>query len=236
MSAANPDEFKPKGVYELRGGIERYVKTFPEGGFWRGKNYLFDRRSEQCPGYKNGEQVEQETDSKCCLCRRKWTVYRGKFKCYRGLCGVPVIVCETRRPRAMEEPQSLTCELCKIGYRELTAAPNLVGIKRKAESQFDGDSSHENTVMEEDGSGDEGSSKQPKVEHTVHDRLFLGRLPLTLTKAKIAEALGAQVKLVHWMTDRSTGAFYGSCLVQLASTDVVGEALRRTIKVDNRSK
>ena len=34
---------KPKGVFELRGGIERYVKTFPEGGFWKGKNYLFDR-------------------------------------------------------------------------------------------------------------------------------------------------------------------------------------------------
>ena len=34
---------KPKGVYELRGGIERYVKTFPQGGFWKGKNYLFDR-------------------------------------------------------------------------------------------------------------------------------------------------------------------------------------------------
>ena len=34
---------KPKGVFELRGGIERYVKTFPQGGFWKGKNYLFDR-------------------------------------------------------------------------------------------------------------------------------------------------------------------------------------------------
>lgn len=34
---------KPKGVFELRGGIERYVKTFPKGGFWKGKNYLFDR-------------------------------------------------------------------------------------------------------------------------------------------------------------------------------------------------
>lgn len=34
---------KPKGVFELRGGIERYVKTYPQGGFWKGKNYLFDR-------------------------------------------------------------------------------------------------------------------------------------------------------------------------------------------------
>ena len=39
---------KPKGVFELRGGIERYVKTFPQGGFWRGKNYLFDRYVMTC--------------------------------------------------------------------------------------------------------------------------------------------------------------------------------------------
>ena len=27
---------KVKGVYQLKGGIERYLKEFPEGGFWRG--------------------------------------------------------------------------------------------------------------------------------------------------------------------------------------------------------
>jgi hypothetical protein len=37
MSAVNPDAIKPKAVYELRGGIERYMKAFPEGGFWKGK-------------------------------------------------------------------------------------------------------------------------------------------------------------------------------------------------------
>ncbi len=34
-------------VIMVRGGIERYLKTFPEGGHWKGKNYLFDRRQEQ---------------------------------------------------------------------------------------------------------------------------------------------------------------------------------------------
>ena len=49
----------------MRGGIERYVKTFPQGGFWKGKNYLFDRRMEQVPGTKDVEQVEQEVQSNC---------------------------------------------------------------------------------------------------------------------------------------------------------------------------
>ena len=27
-----------------QGGIERYLKTFPDGGHWRGKNFVFDKR------------------------------------------------------------------------------------------------------------------------------------------------------------------------------------------------
>lgn len=94
MTTVNRD-LNVKGVYHMRGGIERYVKTFPKGGFWNGKNYLFDRRMEQVPGTKEQEVVEQEVDSKCCVCRRKWTAYRGKFKCSQSLCGVPVIVSQT---------------------------------------------------------------------------------------------------------------------------------------------
>ena len=30
----NPD-FQTEGEFMLRGGIERYVRTFPEGGFWK---------------------------------------------------------------------------------------------------------------------------------------------------------------------------------------------------------
>jgi len=27
-----------KGVYQLQGGIEKYLQSFPEGGFWAGQN------------------------------------------------------------------------------------------------------------------------------------------------------------------------------------------------------
>jgi predicted sulfurtransferase len=33
-----------KGVYQLQGGIDKYFKQFPEGGLWKGKNYVFDKR------------------------------------------------------------------------------------------------------------------------------------------------------------------------------------------------
>lgn len=28
-----------KGVYQLQGGIDKYFKEFPDGGYWQGKNY-----------------------------------------------------------------------------------------------------------------------------------------------------------------------------------------------------
>ena len=32
------------GVFQLKGGIERYMKEFQDGGFWRGSNFVFDKR------------------------------------------------------------------------------------------------------------------------------------------------------------------------------------------------
>lgn len=41
------DDFKTNGIYMARGGIDRYIRTFSEGGYWVGKNFLFDKRKEQ---------------------------------------------------------------------------------------------------------------------------------------------------------------------------------------------
>ena len=38
-----------KGVYQLQGGIDKYFKEFPDGGYWKGKNYVFDKRFSHAP-------------------------------------------------------------------------------------------------------------------------------------------------------------------------------------------
>ena len=38
-----------KGVYQLQGGVDKYFKKFPEGGWWEGKNYTFDKRFAHAP-------------------------------------------------------------------------------------------------------------------------------------------------------------------------------------------
>lgn len=205
---------KPDGVYELRGGIERYIKTFPDGGYWKGKNYLFDRRMEQVPANKSNEQVEAETDSVCCRCRNKWTVYRGKFKCSRDSCGVPVIVCDACKPTAVSEPQSLLCDLCRAGYSAPAQRPDLVQLKRRAES----------TTLT--------SKKAKKQDEHEPSRLFISRLPLTVTKTKLAEWLGSKIELLQWLVDKKTGGFYGSCIVQVSNADQILNQSRQ--KLDGR--
>jgi len=96
-----------KGVYQLQGGIERYLQAFPEGGFWRGKNFVFDKREAVGAGNFNGDGGVVRTrpgggtgggdeklpaGAECSGCGRPWDRYVGKRKCYT--CGVPVLVCD----------------------------------------------------------------------------------------------------------------------------------------------
>lgn len=150
----NPD-FQTEGEFMLRGGIERYVRTFPEGGFWKarvadwpvlgqefctpqkckeGLIYDFDiswflltgnlqpilafaptgeelslrqearANTRKQANWRNGKrgrcQLQSlwmcgcyarklilghfgifQVDSKCCVCKRPWGLYRGQFKC-----------------------------------------------------------------------------------------------------------------------------------------------------------
>ena len=235
--SAVSDDLKPKGVYHCQGGIERYVKTYPEGGFWKGKNYLFDKRMEQLPGQEDSiapsyPQVQGDVDSKCCLCRTNWTVYRGQFKCNRSLCGVPVIVCDGCRTVAEEKPENLMCELCREGYRAPKEMPDLKSLKRKAEEMV------KNEKIDE-----EKKVKAPKEPTTLReknfysDRLFLRRLPLNVTFSKVKEMLGSRhISSLEWLKDKKTGAFYGSCIVKLSPFGVIKskEILQQKYKIGRK--
>lgn len=222
------DDLNLKGVYHCRGGIERYVKTYAEGGYWKGKNYLFDRRMEQTPQIKNSNAVENDINSKCCLCEVKWTVYRGQFKCHSTLCGVPVIVCDACARMATAKPQSLKCELCQTGYRAPAEAPDLVGMKRKADK----------LIVDSEPT----SSTSSKMIKTYYpNRIFLSRLPLTSTFTKVKDAIGQEsVLCLNWLTDKSSGQFYGSAIALLASPELTQEVIKRAsnkgeeIKVDKK--
>jgi predicted sulfurtransferase len=251
MTATDPS-FKTDGVYELRGGVERYMKTFPEGGFWKGKNYTFDRRMVQVPENKEKKALDADIESKCCHCRTPWDTYRGKLSCGGDMCGVPVIVCNQC---LYEDPKSFRCELCREGWvAPVKEKPDLLGMKKQVEqlkksgklvTQVDGDNATKSKKRkgdDEDGKKskkDKKDKKNKKSKGGPEDdgsRIFIGRMPLVVNATQLKDAVGAalggdneQVKLVKWVTDRTSGAFYGSAFVQMSSKEAADKVVDAAI-------
>ena len=214
---------KTDGVVMVRGGIERYLKTYPEGGYWRGKNYLFDRRLEQVA--ELAKPVEAE--SWCCVCGVPWDTYRGQYKCGGklpppvGTCGVPVLVCNDCIAAGRPEAQpKLLCPLCTEGYLAPQALPSLGG----------GLSATDAAGRDAAGRDADAPRKRRKgADAPPSCRLFVGSLPLATDAAAVRRALGfgmpARVELVHWLQDRETRLFYGSAFVRMASVEHASEAV-----------
>eukprot|EP00339_Tiarina_fusa_P023610 CAMPEP_0117063906 /NCGR_PEP_ID=MMETSP0472-20121206/44616_1 /TAXON_ID=693140 ORGANISM="Tiarina fusus, Strain LIS" /NCGR_SAMPLE_ID=MMETSP0472 /ASSEMBLY_ACC=CAM_ASM_000603 /LENGTH=173 /DNA_ID=CAMNT_0004783803 /DNA_START=62 /DNA_END=579 /DNA_ORIENTATION=+ len=115
-----------QGVYQLQGGIDKYFKEFPEGGYWKGKNYVFDKRFAHAPPKVDGElhgkvdkkeKSEKEEDTimgKCEACQKPWDMYRGKRRC--PTCGVPSLICRECFLADKEGKKKLgrevRCDLC----------------------------------------------------------------------------------------------------------------------------
>jgi predicted sulfurtransferase len=168
-------------VYQLQGGIEKYMQEFPDGGFWRGKNFVFDKR--EAFGADNlagvGGVVEGKKKKKknkgddpnimgqCCVCNKQWDRYIGKKKCYT--CGVPVLMCDScmslKPDKATSEETKLTvrCPLCKeegivVPAADQTFTNNGIDVDKKG-----GKAGASTTVLKWGG----GHAKEKKKERTL---------------------------------------------------------------------
>lgn len=193
----------------LRGGIERYVRTFPEGGYWKGKNFLFDKRQEQIPEKKPSEETEKEVESRCCVCKRIWGLYRGQFKCSVQDCQVPVIVCPDCRSEIEtgQKVPELQCPLCEEGFRlrDLHTPSLKPAEKRKAASA-------------PAGVAERAVKRRAKHQGKApSQRLFVGSMPLAVDATMVRDALGKGVEIVQWIHDKTTGFWYGSSFVKMAT-------------------
>jgi predicted sulfurtransferase len=74
---------KARVVYQMEGGIHRYVEQFPNG-FFRGKNYVFDRRV--------AVRITDDILSQCTLCQKSCDDYTN---CMNATCNKHFICCTT---------------------------------------------------------------------------------------------------------------------------------------------
>eukprot|EP00451_Oxyrrhis_marina_P011218 CAMPEP_0204316800 /NCGR_PEP_ID=MMETSP0469-20131031/5601_1 /ASSEMBLY_ACC=CAM_ASM_000384 /TAXON_ID=2969 /ORGANISM="Oxyrrhis marina" /LENGTH=339 /DNA_ID=CAMNT_0051297623 /DNA_START=13 /DNA_END=1029 /DNA_ORIENTATION=+ len=93
-------------VYQLQGGIHRYLEAFPDGGAFKGKNYVFDRRKLAGPD-------TAEVLGSCLVCSTPWETLPDKpRRC--SICEMPVLVCTLcLRKTDPKTGLKLECELCK---------------------------------------------------------------------------------------------------------------------------
>jgi predicted sulfurtransferase len=129
-----------KGVYQLQGGIDKYFKEFPDGGYWKGKNYVFDKRFAHAPPKIDGElhgrtkddgtktescsskkdavgssiTITTQAMGKCEACHKPWDMYRGKRRC--PTCGVPSLICKecflADKGGTRKLGRDVRCDLC----------------------------------------------------------------------------------------------------------------------------
>jgi predicted sulfurtransferase len=217
MARTSNGAFAVEDTVMVRGGIERYMKTFPDGGYWKGKNYLFDRRLEQVPEKKSEAALEADVESCCCVCHQKCGYYRGQYVCAGWLpstaskCGVPVIVCGACAQSGVE-PSQLFCPLCEEGYTAPAAKPDLSKLQQEMRAKSaaadgaDGDASASVSALRGapyEGGGGVGAprvgtkrARQEARAATLRPsaRLFVANLPLVLTATELRAALLASLR------------------------------------------
>lgn len=220
--------FKTNGIYHCRGGIERYMKTFPKGGFWKGRNYLFDRRLEQVPELKSESALNKDVESWCSVCKKPWGIYRGAKTCAVQDCKIPVVVCDECQSA---DPKKMKCPLCAEGDRfalRQLAPPRIVNLSNATNKRKNVD---RNVIS---------SAKRARyADKDPSTRLFVGKLPLSIDVPRIEQALGSSIKVLQWIYDKQTDYFYGSAWLEvptLKEAKMIAEKSASTqgIKIDGK--
>uniref|UniRef100_A0A7N0UYP9 Rhodanese domain-containing protein n=1 Tax=Kalanchoe fedtschenkoi TaxID=63787 RepID=A0A7N0UYP9_KALFE len=92
-----------ENVYQLYGGIQRYLENFPGGGFFKGKNFVFDHRMAV-------ESSDNSIMGTCLLCGSSYDDYSARCRC--TYCRMLVLVCD-RCQGEKKKTDVYICELCK---------------------------------------------------------------------------------------------------------------------------
>lgn len=220
-----------KGVYQLQGGVDKYFKQFPDGGYWKGKNYTFDKRFAHKPASvqnnfnekkaKNDDNDKSNVLGKCEACAQPWDAYRGKRRC--PTCGVPSLVCRDCFEKGLANDRNVRCDLC---VKENVTSKSQI---RKRESEDTEayrarrDRKRSTASASNGATSSLSSSSSPSPNSDNVTRLFVGNMcRKTMDEDMLCKTLGdvdndAAVTHVQWLTDRKTGLFYGSAFVEMDS-------------------
>ncbi|KAF3957094.1 hypothetical protein CMV_017856 [Castanea mollissima] len=101
-----------ENVFQLFGGIQRYLEQFPDGGFFKGKNFVFDHRI-------SVGSSDPNVIGTCLLCGSSFDDYSSRCRCAH--CRMLVLVCDSCRM----EDALYVCELCQKYGKGVQSVPSL---------------------------------------------------------------------------------------------------------------
>ncbi|GKY92327.1 hypothetical protein MPSEU_000203800 [Mayamaea pseudoterrestris] len=242
-----------KGVYQLQGGIDKYFKEFPDGGYWKGKNYVFDKRFAHYPPVQQAAALSKEesvsavafsqpcdSDSKlsaidlqplgkCEACDKAWDMYRGKRRC--PTCGVPSLICRDCW-KAHEEgikviDRSVRCDLC--------VQQNIQSKHELREKEQHDLQEYEAALLEKGLLSSKGEEWVSEANPDGITRLFLRNMcRKSITDELLIQTLPGATHIV-WRMDRKTGEFSGQAWVEMESAEAAALAVAKNgVKVLGR--
>ncbi|XP_057811549.1 rhodanese-like domain-containing protein 6 [Salvia miltiorrhiza] len=139
-----------ENVFQLYGGIQRYMEQFPDGGFFKGKNFVFDHRV-------SVGSLDPIMLGTCLLCGVSFDNYTSRCRCTH--CRMLVLVCDHCR----EINRSYVCELCQKNGKPVKSICSMSG--EVPETAYD------NQSLEIDQASSLLSSSEGKVKGFILDIL-----------------------------------------------------------------
>ncbi|TYI46903.1 hypothetical protein E1A91_D13G136100v1 [Gossypium mustelinum] len=101
-----------ENVFQLYGGIQRYLEQFPDGGFFRGKNFVFDHRI-------SVGSSDTSIMGACLICGSSYDNYSSRCRCTH--CRILVLVCDSCQIKS----DAYVCELCQKHRMDFGSIPSV---------------------------------------------------------------------------------------------------------------
>ena len=222
-----------QGVYQLQGGIDKYFKEFPDGGHWKGKNYVFDKRFSHAPPKIDGkihgttndstnkQQASVDVMGKCEACQKPWDMYRGKRRC--PTCGVPSLICRdcflADKEGRNKLGKEIRCDLC--------VEQGITSKHEVRQKEEEGINKYEQKMARKGLLMPEALAPNPDKITRLHLKNMCRK---NMDEHSLCEALPGITHIV-WRTDRKSGNFLGQGWVEMATPDDAARALLRDGKI-----
>jgi len=219
-----------QGVYQLQGGIDKYFKQYPDGGYWEGKNYTFDKRFAHAPPQKDAAPKEEKQKTimgKCEACQKPWDMYRGKRRC--PTCGVPSLICrdcfQADRDGIRKLDRNIRCDLCV--EENITSKSQVRQRDEQELKEYESKMAARGVKIEREPKAKQQQSKwhPPAPNPDGVTRLLLKNMcRKNMDEATLMDAIPGITHIV-WRTDRKTGQFFGSGWVEMATPQAAATAV-----------